>query len=61
MLNQILETVLGEVKRTALLFYQAKGSQQAHASKLCVPTQESLVRTFIATVQGLSAVKDQGM
>ena len=61
MLNQILETVLGEVKRTALLLCQAKGSQQAHASKLCVPTQEGLVRTFIATVQGWSADKDQGM
>lgn len=59
-LNQILRQFWGEVKNSFIIL-PSKGVAAGSCLKLCVPTQKSLVRTFIATVQGLSADKDQSM
>ena len=50
-----------EAENNSFIALPGKGGETGSALKKCVPTEEDLVRTFIATVQGLSAVKDQGM
>ena len=51
-LNQRSETEVGEVEKKALMLCQAKGATASSCPpKLCVPTQEDMVRSFIARVQ----------
>ena len=53
--SNIRDIVLGEVEKNSFTALPSKGGHSGlMTQKLCVPTQEDLVRSFIAVVQGQS-------
>ena len=52
--NWIFETrVFGELEKKLYCFARQRGTQRAHASQTCVPTQEELVRSYSLASAGL--------
>ena len=50
--SNLRDRVLGEVEKNSFIALPGKGGHSSYLSKLCVPTWEDLVRSFIAVVQG---------
>ena len=51
--SNLRDRVLGEVEKNSFIALPGKGGHSGlMPSKLCVPTWEGLVRSFIAKVQG---------
>ena len=54
------DRVLGDAEKNNYCFARQEGHSGLAPSKLCIPTREVLVRSFIAVGQGQDRIADKG-